>query len=249
MQINYPAPDGQMQSVEFKDINDEEFLSVLQVCSPYTMHTQYGAFDVLFSLYHNVKYIIEHDIPGDFVECGVWSGGLILLIAEVLLRLGVTDRKIYLYDTFEGMPKPDDVDKDWEGIPAGPTWEHYNNKGKKWGYGGQVENVKEVLDLSKYPSKNYIFVEGMVEDTIPKNMPEEIALLRLDTDFYSSTYHELVHLYPLISVGGVLIIDDYGYYQGARKATDQYFDEKKVKMFLSRIHSSVRMGIKIEDLK
>lgn len=90
-----------------------------------------------------------------------------------------------------------------------------------------------------------MFVEGLVEDTIPGTAPEQIFILRLDTDLYGSTYHELVHLYPRLSVRGFLIIDDYGYFQGARKATDQYIAENNLDIFLARVHSSVRVGVKV----
>ena len=88
------------------------------------------------------------------------------------------------------------------------------------------------------------FVKGKVEDTIPKNTPEKIALLRLDTDWYESTYHELTHLFPLLSKHGVLIIDDYGHWQGARKAVDQYFGENNIQILLNRMDYSGRMAIK-----
>jgi hypothetical protein len=84
----------------------------------------------------------------------------------------------------------------------------------------------------------------MVENTIPSTMPERIALLRLDTDFYRSTKHELNHLYPRLSRGGVLIIDDYRAYQGSRLATDEYFRENNMKILLSRVDENVRLYVK-----
>jgi O-methyltransferase len=84
----------------------------------------------------------------------------------------------------------------------------------------------------------------MVEDTLPAIRPEQVSLLRLDTDLYSSTYHELIHLYPLLAVGGILIIDDYGAFQGARIATDQFIEENRLPLFLSRIDGSVRLAVK-----
>jgi O-methyltransferase len=86
-------------------------------------------------------------------------------------------------------------------------------------------------------------VKGKVEDTIPANIPERIALLRLDTDFYRSTRHELEHLYPRLERGGVLIIDDYGAYVGARQATDEYFASRP--FLLNRIDEHVRCGVKL----
>ena len=83
-----------------------------------------------------------------------------------------------------------------------------------------------------------------MEDIVPDTVPEKIALLRLDTDWYSSTYHELVHLYPLIGAGGILIIDDYGWCRGARQATDQYIQEHKLPLYLCRIDEAVRLAVK-----
>jgi len=111
-------------------------------------------------------------------------------------------------------------------------------------YGGTVEMVKDVIALSNYPSDNFIFVKGMVEDTMPSRMPENISLLRLDTDLYRSTYHELVHCYPLISSGGIMIVDDYGYYLGCRKATDKYISENNLRLFLAKLDGSGHITVK-----
>jgi O-methyltransferase len=96
-----------------------------------------------------------------------------------------------------------------------------------------------------YPRERIHFVKGMVEDTLPQEAPEQVALLRLDTDFYKSTKHELVHLYPRISRGGILILDDYGVFRGAQQATDEYFRECDVEMFLTRVDEAVRLGVKL----
>jgi len=87
------------------------------------------------------------------------------------------------------------------------------------------------------------FIKGRVEETIPNAAPEQIALLRLDTDWYESTRHELIHLFPRLTHGGVLIIDDYGYWQGARKAVDEYIEENKLSILLARIDSTARMAV------
>jgi len=97
-----------------------------------------------------------------------------------------------------------------------------------------------------YPEDQVIFIKGRVEDTIPQTVPEQIALLRLDTDWYESTYHELIHLYPRLVNRGILILDDYGYWQGARKAVDTYFQENKVGMYLHRVDESARIGVKTQ---
>ena len=91
---------------------------------------------------------------------------------------------------------------------------------------------------------NVRFVKGRVEDTIPGTMPPQIALLRLDTDWYESTRWELQHLYPLIVRGGVLILDDYGHWQGAQRAVDEYFDQQGPQVLLARVDYSGRMAVK-----
>ena len=169
-----------------------------------------------------------------------------LLAAHALLHFGDTSRRIWLYDTFAGVPKPEPVDARWDGVPALPTWEHHNKTGGRWGYGGTQEHVREVVCSSGYPADQFVFVEGMVEETLPATRPEVISLLRLDTDLYRSTYLELVHLYPLISAGGLLLLDDYGGYQGVRVAVDQYFEETRQPIFLSRISAGGRLAMKLQ---
>ncbi len=144
------------------------------------------------------------------------------------------------------MPRPGDLDKRWDGHPALPTWERFNQQGDSWGFGGTEDMVRTLVLKSGYPEDKFVFVKGMVEDTLPATRPDRISLLRLDTDLYQSTYHELVYLYPHLSPRGVLVIDDYGYYQGAKIATDQYIAENKLPLFLSRIDESVRLAIKPE---
>ena len=186
--------------------------------------------------------MVKNEIPGDFVECGVWRGGSVILMALALAHFGDTDRKIFLYDTFTGMTKPDEKDVDWEGLNLQEKWE--NDPSTQWGYGGSLEEVRKNVYASNYPKDNFVFVKGPVEQTLPGTRPKNIALLRLDTDWYASTYHELVHLYPILSTGGILMIDDYGWCRGARQATDQYIKENKLNLFLSRIDESVRLAVK-----
>ncbi len=231
--------------IEYPDISDPFFISLIEKIKPHTL-TFGGGVDAPWELYRSIEYIVRNGIPGDIVECGVWSGGSILLAAHALLHFGDTSRRIYLYDTFAGMPRPDEVDKRWDGVPALPTWEHYQQGGGIWGFGGTEDHVREVVYSSGYPEDKFVFVRGKVEDTLPATRPEEVSLLRLDTDFYSSTYHELIHLYPLLSVAGILIIDDYGAFQGAKLATDQFIAENELKLFLSRINVNVRLAVKPE---
>jgi len=161
-----------------------------------------------------------------------------MMAALTFQKFGVTDRKIYLYDTFEGMSPPTGKDTTYYGESAEKEW----NKDMKC-Y-SPLEEVKLNIKSTGYPEANIFYIKGKVEDTIPETIPSKIALLRLDTDWYESTYHELIHLYPLLGQNGVLIIDDYGFWKGAREATDQYFKEKNIKILLNRIDSTGRMAIK-----
>lgn len=226
------------------DPDDGYFLQIVHEFAPYTMTVSRG-FEPAYALYKAVQYLVENKIPGDFVECGVWRGGSVIIVALALVHFGDTDRKIYLYDTFEGMTRPGNQDVDWDGNNHQEQWDEAQKINERMGYGGNVEEVRETVYASNYPKDNFVFVKGPVEDTIPGTVPEKIALLRLDTDWYSSTYHELVHLYPLLGAGGILIIDDYGWCRGARQATDQYIKEHKLKLHLSRIDESVRLAVKL----
>jgi hypothetical protein len=231
------------QTREYYDISDPFFGGLVDVVRPHTLTLESGV-EAPWALYQAVDYVVRNHIPGDIVECGVWSGGSMLLAAHALKHFGDTTRRIYLYDTFDGMPKPDDVDRRYDGVPTLPTWESFQANGQRWGFGGPQDHVQRVVNLAEYPADKLVFVKGMVEDTLPATCPDTIAILRLDTDLYSSTLHELVHLYPRLSVGGILIIDDYGHYLGSQTATDQYFEENKIPVFLSRINENVRLLVK-----
>lgn len=193
-----------------------------------------------YALYKSVQYVVEKNIPGDFVECGVWRGGSAMLIALTLEKENTTDRKIYLYDTYTGMPKPETED----GTKALEIWDtkEKNEEGSDWCF-ATYDDVYANMMGSGYPSENIVFVKGKVEATIPSLIPEKIALLRLDTDWYSSTRHELVHLYPLLAPSGILIVDDYGAWPGARKAVDEYFADKNP-VYFHRIDETGRLLVK-----
>jgi hypothetical protein len=219
---------------------EPEFRALYEQCREYTM----TSWERLYALYKSVQYLVENRIPGDIVECGVWRGGSMKLSAHVLLALGVTDRNLFLYDTFEGMTEPDpEVDVDASGNKAANDWLEVQRRGVKWSY-APLEEVRDVIAGSGYPMDKVVFVKGPVEDTIPATVPDRISLLRLDTDWYSSTKHEIEHLYPRLSTHGVLLLDDYGHYQGARRAIDEYFDRAGKRPFFTRIDYSCRAAIK-----
>lgn len=234
------------KTIEYIDINDPVFISLLEKCGHNCMWYYFNSIEPMYTMYTNLQYIVKNGIPGDIVECGVWRGGMMQLAALTLAHLGDISRKLYLYDTFDGMPEPEERDISCDGGSAHAAWKNARDEGKKWGLGGSRALVKGLLLSTGYPKDKMFFVEGMVEDTIPTTLPEkDIAILRLDTDLYKSTRHELEYLYPRLVAGGILIVDDYGYYRGAREATDEYFAEKKIPMLLTRVNMSVHQGVKL----
>lgn len=221
--------------------HEEEFRRLFELCRPYTMTSPLR----LYALYKAVHYIEDRQIPGDVVECGVWRGGSAMLCALVLSCRGQKERTIYLYDTFAGMPPPSPRDRRRSGKLAMEEWQkRQRGPYNEWCY-APLEEVQRNMATTSYPPDKLVYVKGKVEDSIPGTTPSQIALLRLDTDWYSSTYHELVHLYPLLTPGGVLIVDDYGFWQGSREAVDQYFKECRQPILLNRIDNSGVIGIKL----
>ncbi|PSB04096.1 TylF/MycF/NovP-related O-methyltransferase [Merismopedia glauca] len=193
---------------------------------------------------NSVKYIVANQIPGDIVECGVWKGGSMMAAMLTLLSLKDTSRNIYLFDTFEGMTEPDARDVSFLGKEALDLFKGIESSNQKWLY-SSVEEVKEAVYSTGYDKDKIHFVKGKVEDTLPEFAPAQISLLRLDTDWYESTRHELIHLFPCLVPGGVLIIDDYGHWQGAKQATDEYIQQNNLKILLNRIDYTGRIGVKI----
>jgi hypothetical protein len=240
---------GQAAVKSYKDIlprddpDDRAYQNIVQRIAPYTMTLREGL-DATYCLFQAVKYITRNGIAGAITECGVWRGGSMMLMALALKHFGDTARTLYLYDTFDGMTRPTDRDVDFDGNAMKTVWTQAAREGKAIGYGGPVDTVKFNLQSTGYPMDQVHFVAGDVLQTIPAQMPPGIALLRLDTDWYESTLHELRHLYDRIVPNGVLIIDDYGWCQGARQATDEFFRERAFVPMMHRVDQGVRILIK-----
>lgn len=226
------------------DLKEEkEFLEIYKKCKEFSM----TRIERMFSLYKAIIYIVKNDIKGEIVECGVWRGGSMMVIAYTLLKLNDTKRKLYLYDTYEGMVEPSEFDvKQSNKMKAKDEWNKYKKTKKKWNY-APLNDVKNNLKSTHYPEENLVFIKGKVEYTIPKYKPEKISILRLDTDWYESTYHEMKYLYPKLSKNGILILDDYGHWLGARKAIDDYFRDNHLELLLNRIDKPGRIAIKVEN--
>ena len=198
----------------------------------------------LVAVCESVRYLVRHQVPGALVECGVWRGGAMMAAAITLLDLGEV-RPLYLYDTFAGMSAPGEDDEDARGQSAHSGMERFgtDDDGSSLWCNASLEIVRSNIASTGYPMDQVTFVEGPVEETIPATLPDAIAMLRLDTDWYESTAHELTHLFPLISDYGALLIDDYGHWKGCRRAVDEYLAAETRPILLTRTDYTGRLAV------
>jgi O-methyltransferase len=218
------------------DFRDDE-TGIIRDVRPWTM----TSVERIYALIQAVRYLSSNGIAGDIVECGVWKGGSMAAIAKTLLQVHDLKRKLYLFDTFEGMSEPTANDLDYSGKNA---FTLLAEQPRFKCDGAPLEGVRKVLYDTGYPKERIHFVQGKVEETIPVSAPESISLLRLDTDWYESTKHELVHLFPRLARNGVIIIDDYGHWKGCRQACDEYFLQNRIPILLNRIDYTGRIALK-----
>jgi hypothetical protein len=206
-----------------------EWHSIIRRVRPYTMTSD----ERVGALLQSVEHVAKNRIPGSFVECGVWRGGSVM--AAAFAFQGNDDlRDLYLFDTFEGMSEPTEDDVSYLGQRATDGW-HPGDAA------AGLEDVRRTLALTGYPEDRVNYIKGKVEDTLPGAAPRQIAILRLDTDWYESTRHELETLWPHVMPGGVLIVDDYGHFTGARQAVDEFFGPA---VFLHRVDYTGRLVLK-----
>ncbi len=220
---------------------DAEFAGVRDRVADFTM----TSVERQYALWKGVRHIENAGVTGDVVECGVWRGGSSMLVAITLADLDADPRELWLFDTFAGMSPPGEFDLDPGGRRMVDRWHRHEGRvhDSVFAY-GSLDEVRHNMASTGYPDEKTRLVPGPVEQTIPEQAPEEIALLRLDTDWYESTRHELEHLWPRLRPGGVLVIDDYGHWAGARKAVDEYFAGRRDAPLLNRIDYSGRIAIK-----
>jgi len=224
-----------------RDYGDDD-TALFESVAPYTMTTP----ESVKTLAEAVRHVASTGVPGVIVECGVWRGGSMMAAALTLLKLGRTDIDLYLFDTFDGMTEPTERDVAWTGESATAQLEHEppSDDSHLWARAG-MDVVRTAMESTGYPMARVHLVQGPVEETLPAQAPQQIALLRLDTDWYESSLHELLHLYPRLSPGGILILDDYGWWEGVREATDEYFAVAGDRPFLVRIDDGgVRLAVK-----
>jgi O-methyltransferase len=165
----------------------------------------------LDNLQYCVETILNKNVEGDFIETGVWRGGSCILMRAVLAAHGVTDRKAYVADSFQGLPKPD----------AG---KYVADKGDKHHVhsflAGSKEDVQNNFQKYGILDDQVVFLKGWFKDSLPMAPIKKIAILRLDGDMYASTIDVLENLYPKLSSGGFCIIDDYALPCCAAAVTD-----------------------------
>ncbi len=218
---------------------EPEFHEIQAQCRAYTMTSM----ERMYAMWQSVHHILDRGVPGALVECGVWRGGSMMIAAHVLVQRGEANRDLYLFDTYEGLPRPDpDKDVDLWGHRAIDGWIPHS-RGKEqsdWARASQSE-VEANLAKTGYPRERIHFIKGMVEKTVPGHAPKSVSLLRVDTDWESSTLHLLENLYPRLEKMGILILDDYGHFLGARRAADGYFEKQKNPVFKMRIDYTGRL--------
>ena len=226
----FPNIDEQRTAAKFPDIKDEFFWRIFKKCEPYTMI----GVDALYNVYRSVEYIVRNKIEGDFVECGVFLGGTVMAAAEFLNHFEGQRRKIYLFDTFEGFPEnTEDLDI-------------FGNSVKFHSHRNFKDVVMSNLASCDYDTSQFEFAVGPVEKTLrdPAMIPSKVAYLRLDTDYYESTRIEFEVLYPKLVSRGICTIDDYGTFQGSKRATDEYLSNLNEFPFVNRINQGVRVFVK-----
>ena len=214
---------------------EDDFKRIWKDISSYTLISVERGYAICQAL----AYLEKRGIPGDIVECGVWKGGACMLAARLIQERGYTRRKIWLYDTFEGMTEP--TGEDIIAASGQPVSER-NPKG--W-WAVTREEVAENLARTGYDSRMIELVKGDVCETLEQRIPSSpVALLRLDTDWYESTKKEMEVLFPRLMQGGVLLLDDYGHFRGAAKGVDEYFSNREIVPLLQRVDYTGRLYIK-----
>ena len=196
-----------------------------KVCHSMTMVPQFNS----ELAYGAVRRINQRQVPGDIVELGVFRGGQSCMMAFAQLAFGGPHRKLWLFDTFEGMPQPTEEDdrrarRLWKAVTSGNLTRGVPGtaRDKKWAY-SPLDEVQATMERTGYPRRRVMYRKGKVEDTLlGEPLPEQIALLRLDTDWFESTKVELDVLWPRLVPGGWIYVDDYASFRGSQRAVDRW---------------------------
>ncbi len=232
-----------LSNVKWGYDEEDEIKDATRVVRDYTM----VSLPRLASLWLQVRYVDKHRIPGALVECGVWRGGAIAMMALAHMRSHeVPWRSLHLFDSFEGLPEPR---ADVDGIGA-IQFARGRADGKLVPVGQCVSSADDSRDLLlatlKYPVELVHYHNGWFQVTIERDGPEvgPIAVLRLDGDWYESTKVCLEHLYPHVARHGVVVIDDYAFYEGCRRAVDEFLSNQVEPVMLHHIDQDARYWIK-----
>jgi hypothetical protein len=220
-----------------------EQLQIMNEVRPFTM----TSWERVWAVIQAVAYVHARPIEGDIVECGVWRGGSSMAAAQALLLAGDASRQLWMFDTYAGMNKPTDDDRRLHSDePALGKWLETSTEqdGSDW-CKASLEDVRGNMKQTGYPAERIRMVAGRVEETLldPANIPAQIAILRLDTDWYESTRTEMECLFERVAPGGIVIFDDYGHWAGAKRAVDDYLSTQPPYL-MNRIDASGRILVK-----
>ena len=204
-----------------------------------------ASFSNFWYLLSSIDYLVKNGIRGSFVECGVWRGGSAMTMAMRLAQLKETNVEIYLFDTYAGMVEPSSFDVEAQSGEFASDLLKYASDESYLRALAPLSLVKSNMEGTRYPKGKINYIEGDVLETLPVFETGEIALLRLDTDWYESTLAELRFLFPRLVKGGVCIIDDYGHWEGSRKAVDEFFETQQFKPLLFQVDYTCRAFIKV----
>lgn len=214
------------QRTSYPEITDPEFWEAFEIAKPFSMLHVTG----FYNIFQSLRYVGASGVPGDLVECGTLLGGSSIFMALLRDRFGLADRRLHVFDTFFGFPEGSTDTK--RGAPArGPRYQSF------------FEAARANFEATS-GTEGVEFHVGPVEETLDAFETPTLALMRLDTDYYTSTRKEFEVLYPHLSDGGVLIVDDYGYYDGCRRATEEYLASVRPTPLLNRIDPGVWAGVK-----
>lgn len=204
----------QLSNFPLRDLFNPKKTSILKVVAPYTK----AGYPRLSNVYELSVKIEKKKISGTFVECGTWKGGCSAIMGAIAHRYK-SGRKTWYLDSFEGMPKPSENDTDNPEEIMGDALK------------ASTSDVEELIfNKLRLPKKNNFIVKGWFQDTFPKIKNEigEIALLRLDADWYEATLYCLRELYDQVVYGGYIIFDDFARWEGCRKAVREFIKEKNI---------------------
>ena len=208
-------------------------------------HETMTSFLNFWFLLNSVDYLVKNKIHGSYVECGVWRGGSAMTMAMRLVQHNSTLVDIYLFDTYSGMVKPSNFDIEAHSGQAAAELMEQAEADSMVRAQAPLGIVKSNMDKTCYPADKVHYVEGDVLETLKNTNICDIALLRLDTDWYESTLAELVSLLPRLVKGGICIIDDYGHWEGSRKAVDEYFNNSDFKPLMFHVDYTCRAFIRV----